>query len=364
MVPVVLVCDGGATNPLCDGLLGVEGNKPLQPARSVAARETRINRGRRIIYFILRIQLRHGNFGLRYASNLGWRVTSTVEIFMHRAILLAGVILICARLGLAQELPAVHEWGTFTSLQDEDGRTIGGINSEEETLPKFVHDQVRDGPEKVGSTSKGLPLYFPSVTMRLEMPVVYFHPVEGKPMPATDVSVEFHGGLLTQFYPDAQGPTLKFTGSSIEPLSMKTIGSLNWKSLKIEGEGGGPVTESRVWTAPRAAKSASVISASGEREQFLFYRGLGHIESPVRVTQPNGKISVSVPNPSEKGDFEWAWAYERKADGRCDQHAERTRINYANGDAEMERAPERPDDFETDTLSAITRRLHELRGSW
>ena len=34
----------------------------------------------------------------------------------------------------------VHEWGTFTSLQDEAGRTLGGINSEDEPLPRFTHD--------------------------------------------------------------------------------------------------------------------------------------------------------------------------------------------------------------------------------
>src|SRR5437870_1291138 len=34
----------------------------------------------------------------------------------------------------------VHEWGTFTSLQDENGRSIGGLNVDDEPLPKFVHD--------------------------------------------------------------------------------------------------------------------------------------------------------------------------------------------------------------------------------
>ncbi len=34
----------------------------------------------------------------------------------------------------------VHEWGTFTSLQDEAGRQLGGINVDDEPLPTFVHD--------------------------------------------------------------------------------------------------------------------------------------------------------------------------------------------------------------------------------
>ncbi len=35
---------------------------------------------------------------------------------------------------------AVHEWGTFTSLQDEAGRTLGSINSDDEPLPPFTHE--------------------------------------------------------------------------------------------------------------------------------------------------------------------------------------------------------------------------------
>jgi len=49
----------------------------------------------------------------------------------------------------------VHEWGTFTSLQDETGRTIGGINADVEPLPSFVHDlSAAASPSIFG---KGLP---------------------------------------------------------------------------------------------------------------------------------------------------------------------------------------------------------------
>src|SRR5438445_12533848 len=48
---------------------------------------------------------------------------------------------ICAHAGTHPLI--VHEWGTFTSLQDESGRAIGGINSDDEPVPKFVHDLNR-----------------------------------------------------------------------------------------------------------------------------------------------------------------------------------------------------------------------------
>ena len=34
----------------------------------------------------------------------------------------------------------VHEWGTFTVLQDESGKPVGGINTDDEPLPNFVHN--------------------------------------------------------------------------------------------------------------------------------------------------------------------------------------------------------------------------------
>ena len=39
----------------------------------------------------------------------------------------------------AQQDWQIHEWGTFTSLQDEFGRAIGGINTDDEPVPDFVH---------------------------------------------------------------------------------------------------------------------------------------------------------------------------------------------------------------------------------
>ena len=38
----------------------------------------------------------------------------------------------------------IHEWGTFTSLQDESGRTIGGVNIDDEPVPNFVHNLLLD----------------------------------------------------------------------------------------------------------------------------------------------------------------------------------------------------------------------------
>src|SRR4051794_12112908 len=74
---------------------------------------------------------------------------------------------------------AVHEWGTFTVLQNEKGQPIGGVNTDDEPVPGFVH--TLDGPfiENVNRApsllSKSFPRCDPSVTVRLETPVLYFH---------------------------------------------------------------------------------------------------------------------------------------------------------------------------------------------
>ena len=87
------------------------------------------------------------------------------------------LFIICAHAGTHPLI--VHEWGTFTSLQDETGRTIGGINSDDEPVPKFVHDLNRLlilRPDELPPVCyQGAPRCHPDVTMRLETPVIYFH---------------------------------------------------------------------------------------------------------------------------------------------------------------------------------------------
>src|ERR1035438_5972512 len=142
----------------------------------------------------------------------------------------------------AQAQPlVVHEWGTFTSLQDEAGRTLGSINTDDEPVPPFCHDLdglliARPG-ELPPVTYKGLASCHPDVTMRLETPVLYFHPPDGAAHPLiASVKVVFHGGWLTQYYPEAE-PTGFVRRDS---LTEDTSGTLVWNDLKIGVEAKGP----------------------------------------------------------------------------------------------------------------------------
>ena len=53
----------------------------------------------------------------------------------------------------------VHEWGTFTTLQDEKGARLSGINVDDEPVPKFVHNLSRYllGQPFLTSSHWGLP---------------------------------------------------------------------------------------------------------------------------------------------------------------------------------------------------------------
>jgi hypothetical protein len=107
----------------------------------------------------------------------------------------------------AGETVDIHEWGTFTTLQDESGFQIGGIHNDDEPVPPFVHELAKNlllstsGLPPIAQ-SQGAPHGHGEVTMRLETPVLYFHPSSAAPVTA-DVSVTFKGGWFTQFYPDA-----------------------------------------------------------------------------------------------------------------------------------------------------------------
>ncbi|HEY2082433.1 MAG TPA: hypothetical protein VGI88_06570 [Verrucomicrobiae bacterium] len=196
----------------------------------------------------------------------------------------------------------IHEWGTFTSLQNESGDALGGINTDDEPVPQFVHrlsyGLLLPPTEIPASFGKGIPVCHPDVNMRLETPVIYFHPPASQTgIQKINVAVEFRGGWLTEFYPDAKasapgfvqnhiGSTVAFSATGpLGPISRLTKSELKWNDLCVGGDWSFTNTTEHVWTSPRAVKAASVQTASAESEKFLFYRGIGHIDAPLRVAR-------------------------------------------------------------------------------
>jgi hypothetical protein len=195
----------------------------------------------------------------------------------------------------AEDKVIVHEWGTFTSLQDENGHAIGGINVDDEPVPWFVCQVAgtsvvaeNAGDDRSSQGTFGLPPYNsrsikggseagdPTVSMRLETPVLYIYPPKGRSpqsVPPLDVHVDFHGGVLSQYYPYAKTYGLPLNGDTPYlqgKITNETTTGLTWNGVQIGASGrlietkdedlkkaplwmrGQPVeTDDKVWTTPR-----------------------------------------------------------------------------------------------------------------
>ena len=192
----------------------------------------------------------------------------------------------------------VHEWGTFTSLQDEAGVAIGGINTDDEPVPGFVHrlaDFLLLRPTQVPSFFfQGAPSCHPDVTMRLETPVLYFHPPQpGLSLSEINVTVEFHGGWLSEYYPVAEPEAPGLGGRNtfqFGHLAANTVSQLKWEHLKIGGHWPITNTSAHVWLSPRAVQAAQILGTNGESEKFLFYRGVAHIDAPLRISRADQQL--------------------------------------------------------------------------
>lgn len=200
----------------------------------------------------------------------------------------------------------VHEWGTDTVVVGSNGSLQPGLHHEEEDLPAFVYDRIKAGSLE-GATS---------VHVKMETPVTYFYSAE--PLKAK-VSVAFPMGVLTQWYPAVQSfypfvvapnaiagmtefkdPALDLDFPFQSQLCSDKHGAianglLDWGSVEILGRGEAVAMpeaplEKFTWSFARDV-DANAIRVSGvpgamaeaQGEKFLFYRGLGNFDLPVRV---------------------------------------------------------------------------------
>lgn len=272
---------------------------------------------------------------------------------------IVSALLASANILHAENPVIVHEWGTFTSLQDENGRAIGGINVDDEPVPWFVCQIAgtsvvpeRGADEHTTHASFGLPPYGagsqfvkgwgtvadPNVTLRLETPVLYIYPPDGQApasVPPLDVHVDFHGGVLSQFYPYATATGLPVNGIPYfqGPLTSDTTAGLTWKGVQIGATGQAVETTDKVWTTPRETSAPLLqvhaqMPTSGvdgnvtQTEHFLFYRGVGHLDSPLRLASTQGTPSSAFGSYSLEPIFPHTfkgagWLVEILSDGSC-----------------------------------------------
>jgi hypothetical protein len=261
----------------------------------------------------------------------------------------------------------LHEWGTFTSLQDKSGRAIGGINTDDEPVPPFVHrlaDFLLLRPTEVPPMFfQGAPSCHPDVTMRLETPVLYFHwPTAGQSLSNVDVTVRFRGGWLSEYYPDAvpEAPGLKGPGTfRFGHLRSDTVSRLQWAHLQIGGQWPITNTTAHVWISPRAVSAALVRATNGESEKFLFYRGVAHLDAPLRISRDAGQLvfrsqleNLPVNRPL---NIPFLWLVDIQPDGRLAFRALPPLKLGPDADTILTRTPASfsPGDFNRDNLQIL-----------
>jgi len=169
-----------------------------------------------------------------------------------------------------------HEWGTFTSVSNSEGRAIHWLPLSGSTdLPSFV--------ERLGNVNfKGGLLG----TMRMETPVIYIYSA----LAATvSVRATFSKGLITEWFPHASVPALD-PRKDVTLFSKVTDGSIAWNSVHVAlgGSTDFPVdaSENHYYAARQTASAPLAIDtpSGAQHERFLFYRGVTALAPPLTAS--------------------------------------------------------------------------------
>jgi len=180
----------------------------------------------------------------------------------------------------------VHEWGTFTNFAGADGVQLDFRPLVDNELPAFVYNRAMQGTLWLGKGRRA--------RQRMETPVTYFYTDRPREV---SVSVEFPGGLLTEFYPPPRTMLPAFQFGVVPPLEAS---SLDWGTIRIvpesqfdelqidaEDSAGPPEVQGDNHYAFARETDSAIVEATDNRgqkhhEKFLFYRGLGNFNLPLR----------------------------------------------------------------------------------
>jgi hypothetical protein len=223
----------------------------------------------------------------------------------------------------------VHEWGTFTSVQGTDGQLVEWRPLESSSLPQFVYNWYHPGPGRRDASGLTASKAAISTLQRMETPVIYFYSDQEQ---TVDVSVRFPKGVITEWYPQADriGPSTVVPSPFVARLDGWTqkAGAKPGTTLATLFKNHADKESKAAWSHVRILANASTDSSSpqlpmdasgshyfsaratdanylqvaphgstnlaSEHEKFIFYRGVGSFETPLRVTQvSNNTVELS-----------------------------------------------------------------------
>jgi hypothetical protein len=175
----------------------------------------------------------------------------------------------------------VHEWGTFTSVAGEDGVAIDWepVDAQRD-LPCFV-DRFLGGPKNafVG-------------TVRMETPVIYFYTARELRL---DVGVRFRQGVITELFPRAEVTPKTVTSASLRSPDFSSVAS--WKGVAATPGASEqfPIENHTSHYYAARQTEAVPIEVNGQKEKFLFYRGVGSFDLPLAArVAPDGQVLVNT----------------------------------------------------------------------
>jgi hypothetical protein len=70
-----------------------------------------------------------------------------------------------------------------------------------------------------------------------------------------------------------------------------------------------------VWLAPRQVNAAQVKTENGESEKYLFYRGVGHIDAPLRVVRKDKELEIVAQDEKRPLRIPALWLVDIRRDG-------------------------------------------------
>jgi len=216
---------------------------------------------------------------------------------MKSVLLLASTAAILAAASTNPSQPGglvIHEWGTFTSVADDDGSSMdwNALGCKDD-LPGFVNDYGYRGFK-----------WRLQGTVRMETPVMYFYSPRELDV---HVKVNFPRGLITEWYPRAEyevyqksrdGSLMRRLEANLNGIdaSLRSLtGAIEWGSVKVQPDSSPALPVERGPSRYYAARAtdAAPITVGDQHEKFLFYRGVGRFPVPLSVRLAgDGKIVV------------------------------------------------------------------------
>jgi len=210
----------------------------------------------------------------------------------------------------------VHEWSTFTCLQDENGKAVGGINIEDVPVPETLH-KIAPGSllpvTESGETTAEAPRCHSQVTMRLEKAVVSFYPTPDFDL-HVNAEVGWSRGWLTQYSPAASiVESWGFTRDHVGSLDFQRS-SLEWRDIILHPVAHDLIADTQSSPDANAPKPAQV-EVKGDLADCIVYRGVANQSAPLRVIRSGPEFIITSAGKAQI-ELPQLWLSEIAANGR------------------------------------------------